>query len=261
MIIPDKNYFTAATTQVIKSFEGGYFHPKMYINNPKKFKGYETSGETMFGLDRHAGFDIYYKGKRKTDSVQDNLKYIESGAYEYKTPAAKEFWTIIDKADAKNKWKWLDRGFENEDKLTLLASEIIYPTFLNYADRFLDDDAKKLVYSDPRLLFHFVYATWNGPNFFKFYAQELNKQIENKKNIDSIINEQLNFRINSKYSQIRDTGAKMAKLFTNENFKKKFKELADQVKTTVGNNSKLLPILLTGLIIAGYFITRKLQKA
>lgn len=262
MIIPDKNYFTAATVQVIKSFEGGYFHPKMYIKNPNKFSQYGTSGETMFGLDRHAGFDLYYKGKRKAKSVQDNLKFIESGAYEYKTPAAKEFWGIIDRADAKNKWKWLDRGFENEDKLTLLASEIIYPEFLRLSDKYLKtDEAKKIVFSDPRLLFHFVYATWNGEGFFKFYANKLLDKIETTKNLDSIINDQLNFRINSKYSQIRDTGAKMAKLFTNENFKKKFNELADQVKTTVGNNSKLLPILLAGLVIAGYFISSKLQKS
>jgi hypothetical protein len=261
MIIPDKNYFTAATTQVIKSFEGGYFHPKMYMSNPSKFNGYDTSGETMFGLDRHAGFDIYYKGKRKAKDVQDNLKYIESGAYEYKNPASKEFWTTIDKADAKNNWKWNSRGGKDEEKLTLLASDVIYPVFLQYSDRFLNDDSKKLVYSDPRLLFHFVYATWNGPNFFKFYANELKKQIENRKNIDSIINEQLNFRMNSKYSQIRDTGAKMAELFTNENFKKKFNELAQSIKTTVGNNTKLLPFLLAGLVIAGYFITRKIQQS
>lgn len=261
MIIPDKNYFTAATTQVIKSFEGGYFHPKMYIKNPSKFKIYGTSGETLFGIDRHAGFDISYKGTRKASKVQDNLKFIESGVYEYKNPAAKEFWTLIDNADAKNKWEWNSRGGNLENKLTLLASDMIYPVFLNYADRFLDDDAKKLVYSDPRLLFHFVYATWNGSGFFKFYANELKKQIQNKKNLDSIINEQLDLRMNSKFSQIRDTGEKMLTLFTNENFKKKFNELADQVKTTVGNNSKLLPILLAGLIITGYFITKKLQRS
>jgi hypothetical protein len=260
MIIPDKDYFTAATLQVIKSFEGGYFHPKMYINNPSKFRIYNTSGETLYGIDRHAGHDISYKTKRKASKVQDNLKFIESGAYEYKNPAAKKFWSLIDAADAKNKWSWNSRGGDLENELTLLASEMMYPEFMSLANRFLSDEAKKIVFSEPRLLFHFVYATWNGAGFFKFYAQELDKALKNKSNLESIVKDQLDFRLNSKYEQIRDTGAKMLQLFTNENFKKKFSELASSVKNTVQQNSKLLPVLLAGLVIAGYFITKKLKS-
>lgn len=51
-------------------------------------------------------------------------------------------------------------------------------------------------------------------------------------------------------------------IYTNlKDILKQAANVIDQVKTTVGNNSKLLPILLTGLVIAGYFISKKLQKA
>jgi hypothetical protein len=255
MVIPDKNYFLAATRQVIKNFEGGYFHPSMYIKNPSKFSVYGTSGETMFGLDRHAGFDLFYKGKRKANTVQDNLKFIEAGNYEYKNEASKKFWTLLDNLDAKNTFTWNYKGGNNEDKLIELASEIIYPEFLRLSSLYLDEEAQKLVFSEPRLLFHFIYATWNGSGFFKFYAKELNKALEQRKNLASIISDQLNLRVNSKFSQIRSTGEKMKMLFSNENFKKAF----DTLSNTIKENSKIVPLLVAGLIITGFIIIKKMQ--
>jgi hypothetical protein len=255
MIIPDKNYFNAATRQVIKNFEGGYFHPNMFFRNPVKFKLYNTSGETMFGLDRHAGFNLFYKGTRNTTTVKDTLKNIESGKYQFKNEASKEFWTLLDNLDAKNTFDWNSRGGANEERLTNLASEIIYPEFIRLSNKYLDENAQRLVFSEPRLLFHFVYATWNGEGFFKFYAKELNKAIEQKKNISDIVSDQLNFRINSRFAQIRETGQKMKTLFTNENFKKAFENLTSNIL----NNNKIIPLLVTGLIITGYFIVKKMQ--
>lgn len=257
MIIPDKTYFLQAAKAVIDNFEGGYFHPRMYKANPSFFKGYETSGETMFGLDRHAGFDYYYKGTRKAKNVQDNLKYIESGAYEYKNEAAKNFWSLIDSVDAKNKWKWLDTGGANREKLITYASEIMYPEFLKLAYKNLNEAAQKIVFADPRLLFHFIYATWNGPDFFKFYANKLKKSIQEAKNVNTLVGEQIELRKNSNYKQIRDTGEKMRKLFSNENFKLAFENLTETVK----KNSNILPLLVTALIITGYFIVKKMQTS
>ena len=256
MIIPDKNYFLEACRQVIKNLEGGYYHPKMYLDNPSKFRLYNTSGETMFGLDRHAGHGIYYKGKRKTSNVQDNLKYIENGTYEYKTEAAKKFWSLLDSLNAKNNFPWLYKGGANEEKLILLASEIMYPEFLALADLYLSDEAKKIVFSDPRLLFHFIYATWNGPGFFKFYSKELEKAIKRNLDVNAIVEDQIKQRLTSRYSQIRKSGDKMKEIFTNANFKKAFEDLASKVS----NNSKILPLLFAGLIITGYIIVKKMQS-
>ena len=255
MIIPDKDLFLAACRQVIKKLEGGYFHPHMYIENPTKFRIYNTSGETMYGLDRHAGFNLYYKGTRKTSNVQDNLRYIESGVYEYKTDAAKKFWTLLDSVNAKNTFPWLHMGGANEEKLILLASEIMYPEFLALADLNLSDEAKKLVFSDPRLLFHFIYATWNGQGFFKFYAKELERAIKQHFNLEEIVDDQIKQRLSSRYEQIRKSGNIMKDLFTNVDFKKAFENLAGKIN----NNSKILPLLVAGLIITGYLIVKKMQ--
>ena len=98
--------FKELAKKVFEKLEGGYYHPNMLKKNPSKFKGYETSGETMYGLDRHAGHDIYYSTPRKAKGVFDNLKYIDNGSYRYKSDAAKNFWTAIDNANAKNNWEW-----------------------------------------------------------------------------------------------------------------------------------------------------------
>jgi hypothetical protein len=250
MIIPDKTYFLEAAKAVIDNFEGGYFHPKMYIANPKKFKVFSNSGETMFGLDRHAGFNLYYKGNRKTANVQDNLKYIESGAYEYKNEPARKFWSLLDSLNAKNTFKHLDTGGSNRDKLTILASEIMYPEFLRLAYKNLSEAAQKIVFSDPRLLFHFIYATWNGEGFFKFYAKKLNTSIQEAKNVNTLVDEQLELRKNSRYSQIRNTGEKMKQLFKNANF-----------VSTVKNVSKnpFTWIIILGIAGLGFYLYNQKQ--
>ena len=73
MTIP--KIFNDSTKLVIDQLEGGYFNPAWHnVGDPR----YSTSGETMFGLDRHAGFDLFYKGKRKASNVRDNLKFINN---------------------------------------------------------------------------------------------------------------------------------------------------------------------------------------
>ena len=72
MIIPDKSAFKKAVQIIIDKLEGGYFHPNMYVNNPGRFSMYGKSGETLYGLDRHAGHDLFYSSKRKeADPVKD----------------------------------------------------------------------------------------------------------------------------------------------------------------------------------------------
>ena len=173
----DKDKFKTVTKLVIDKLEGGYFHPNMRTANPKKFGAYHRSGETMFGLDRHAGHGLYYSTSRKSDDVLSNLKNIESGVYTYKSLEAKEFWTTIDTANAKNNWQWLYRGGGLENKLKDLTAEIMLPSYEANAKNYLDVTAREIVEKDNRLLFHFIYASWNGSGWFKKFASDMNKAV------------------------------------------------------------------------------------
>lgn len=169
--------FDYVTGVVIDKLEGGYFHPDMRTRNPSKFGAYGKSGETMFGLDRHAGHGLYYSTKRKTSDVQKNLKYIYDGSYQYKSPEAKEFWTTIDKQNARKNWEWLYRGGNLYSPLKKLASKIMLPNYTYLSNKYLSPKAKEIVESDPRLLFHFIYACWNGSGWFQTFASKINKAV------------------------------------------------------------------------------------
>jgi len=170
------DYDTVVAT-VIDKLEGGYYHPDMRTQNPGKFAAYGRSGETMFGLDRHAGHGLYYSTPRKTKDVLSNIEHIESGEYQYKSQEAKEFWETIDSAGAKNSWQWNYKGGPLENRLRYLAGRIIFPEFNRLVQAYLSPESKKLVMSDGRLLFHFIYATWNGSGWFQKFAKDINDAV------------------------------------------------------------------------------------
>jgi len=250
-----KEQFEQITSIVIDKLEGGYFHPDMYKRNPVKFEGYGSSGETMFGLDRHAGHDLYYSTPRKTANVQDNLKYIYNGSYKYKTPEAQEFWQTIDKVGARSKWNWLDRGGENYTKLRLLASQIIYTYYLKYADRYLTPEARAIVESNPRLAFHFSYAVWNGPDWFKRFANVINDAVKNgTTDPDKLLTIALDSRRNSSVKLIRNGGNKMAGFI----YDTKLPELTSSKTNSPGGSNNIVGILMIGLlVVSGYVLYKK----
>ena len=161
--------FTQISDIVINKMEGGYYHPNMKLANPKKFKSYGASGETMFGIDRKAG---------------DALN---------RTAAGIKFWKLIDDADAKNKWTWGYMGGNLERPLKDLVVKIIYPEFTYLSNKYLSNKAEQLVFQDPRLLFHFIYATWNGSGWFQKFATDLSKKVAsgetNTNNLVSYMND------------------------------------------------------------------------
>lgn len=209
----DLTYFKKVTGKVIDHLEGGYFHPNMRTANPLKFGAYHRSGETMFGLDRHAGHDLYYKTPRKASTVLANLPFIESGIYEYKNKASELFWKTIDNANAKNIWKWNYKGGDLSLKLKDLAATIIYNQFIFLFKKYLSLKAQQIVESNEKLLFHFIYATWNGSGWFQKFATIFNKEVLKTTDINELIKVVLNSRINSGNSLIKQGGLKIKKLF------------------------------------------------
>jgi hypothetical protein len=268
----DKDKFKTVTKLVIDKLEGGYFHPNMRTANPKKFGPYHRSGETMFGLDRHAGHGLYYSTPRKKGAdgkaidVLSNLKHIESGAYKYKSPEAEEFWTTIDKANAKNNWKWNSRGSDLESKLKDLTAEIMLPSYEENAKNYLDAKAREIVEKDNRLLFHFIYGSWNGPGWFQKFATDINKAVASGvTDTDKLAQVALDSRLTEGLKPgkppvdlIVQGGKKIAELF--KTLKGTVISGAEATKETVKKNPLITALITSVLIVSGYFLYKYINK-
>ena len=190
----NKNKFKEVTKLVIDNLEGGYFNPLWH--NVKDIR-YNTSGETMFGIDRINGGDIN------------------------KSPSGLKFWNLIDKNKNQKVWKWNYTGGNLNKELIDLTSDIIYPQFIKYQNLWLKPKSIEIINNNDKLLFNFIYATWNGPAWFKKFSNDFNEAINkgetNEKNLEKlVINSRLNegLKKNSKpISLIVQGGKKIANLF------------------------------------------------
>ena len=254
--------FDYVTGVVIDKLEGGYVHPDMRTRNPSKFGAYHRSGETMFGLDRHAGHGLYYSTPRKTSDVLSNLKYIYDGSYQYKTPDAKEFWTTIDKQNARKNWNWLYKGGDLYPKLKKLAGGIMLPHYTNLANKYLSEKSREIIESDPRLLFHFIYACWNGSGWFKKFAEKFNQAVASgTTNKNSLLDVAIKSRTQSGNNLIATGGNKINAFIYD------FKVPTNLSSTQSGSGSSgssggaLKNGLLVGLgLLAGWIVWKKYKK-
>jgi hypothetical protein len=151
MITSEK--FTRIVNLVIDKMEGGYYHPQMLKDGRIKDSRYAGSGETMFGIDR-----------------------LNGGTINTSTPG-KAFWSIIDKAGAAKSWAWNYFGGQYRQQLKALAGGMMFPLFSRLFSSYLNPEAQSIVASDNRLLFHFVYATWNGSGWFQKFAKDINTAV------------------------------------------------------------------------------------
>jgi len=155
--------FVKITGQVIDKLEGGYYHPDMRYRLPGDWSKYGASGETMFGIDRLKGGTIN------------------------QTPAGKEFWSIIDNANAKNTWKWNYKGGQLGERLKVLVAQMMKPQYDSYCRLYLTPEALKIVNSSKALTFNFIYATWNGSGWFQKFAARFNEDVKNGLSIKDLI--------------------------------------------------------------------------
>ena len=168
------------TKKVIDNFEGGYWNYWECKNHPWN-SIYKKSGETMFGLDRKAG---------KIESLG---------------PDGKEFFRIIDAEKNKlgidefcKKWSYNYRGGNLEDRLKNLAGKIMFDLYQkNMSNYVKNTETKKRIESNNGLLFHMAYATWNGPGYFKKFAQNIEKAIQEGKSDEELLDIAKDNRTNS----------------------------------------------------------------
>jgi len=206
-----KDNFFLITKNIIDNLEGGYYHPDFYNTGAKKSNGgyvaasafkalYSSSGETLYGLDRTAGHDISYstampsnistplyssktaKATRYAAVVAD-MANIYSNKYKYKTPAAAEFWSTIDKLNARKKWthEYLPTG-ATKTRLQNLASQIMFNEYqILKAAAIKKGIATQAVFNnaetDTYLAHNLVYSVWNGIGTFNTFCKLIQSQI------------------------------------------------------------------------------------
>jgi hypothetical protein len=147
--------FITVTRQVIANLEGGYYNPEDHSTGDSR---YGLSGESMFGIDRKAGAPA------------------TAGPENSKAPqAAKDFWTKIGNAQKKGRWPYEYIPPDPlQTELTTLAANVMKPTYEAYKKNYFKNaELVKVIESDGRLLFNFIYASWNGPGWFKAFAEGL----------------------------------------------------------------------------------------
>jgi uncharacterized protein (DUF2147 family) len=160
-IVSVQSEFNKATKSVIDSLEGAYVNPSQ-LTNKRERRAFSKSGETMFGIDRKTG------GKLNTSD------------------AGMKFWELIDANKKKNPEKWVRYydGGEIKGQLQDLASQIMEPEFERLFKVHFSPQEQQIIKSDPRLFFHFAYATWNGPGWFRKFANSIKREIR-QDNIDT----------------------------------------------------------------------------
>jgi hypothetical protein len=144
--------------------------------------------------------------------------------------AGKKFWRIIDTQKAKDNWPF-NYPYSGKDKVNLLGgvtvSELIdglqtqlaisiKPLFDRFYNKYLTKREQSIIEKSKPLQLHFVYATWNGESFFKFYSKNLIDDIDKGiTDADQLFNNQIKLRKNSQYIQIRQSGEKMERIAFN----------------------------------------------
>jgi len=193
--VPDKqisvsvqNTFDKVAKSIIDNIEGAYINPAQLKDKYEK-QVFSSSGETMFGIDRKTG------GKLNTSD------------------AGRKFWKLIDDDKKKNPKKWVRYydGGEIKGQLQDLASQIMEPEFEDLFRIHFNSEEQKLIKSDPRLFYHFVYAAWNGRGWFKKFANSIKREIRQGNTdtnflFDKAINDRKNARgtIRNKADKVKD---------------------------------------------------------
>jgi hypothetical protein len=189
----------------------------------------------MFGIDRKAGGSINT------------------------TPAGIDFWNTIDKNKNQSVWKWNYKGGELNSKLKDLATKVMYPVYLKDSQNYLNSKAQEIVNADPRLVFHFSYAAWNGPGWFKKFAAPINDAVvKGITNPDELTKIAIQSRLDTGNSLIVQQANKING-FINDLAKMPIDGIKKGAK--LAKNNPITTIVITSvLIVSAYILYTQLKK-
>lgn len=157
---------------------------------------YRTSGETIFGLDRKAGFDIFFKKDR-------------DGNVRYSSPASYQLWSLLDDLKRRYRIPWNSKLGPYMPRAERLVIDIMMPYFSRLMMKYVPSHLQPLIFQSPYLTVIFVYSAWNGPGFMKAYASILSSSYSPGDPIKSIAKACSGIARNkasSSFPQIRRTG-------------------------------------------------------
>jgi len=224
----NENDFTRITDEVIDKLEGGYYHPQMLVDGRVKDSRYRASGETLYGLDRRAG----------------------AGLSKY--PEWQRFWNRVDSLGASEKWDWNYKGGANAPELKKLAGQVMYKEYNNLYNRYLTPESQKIVDSDPRLVFNFAYASWNGAGWFQRFAKVFNDAVaKGERNRDKLVDLVVAQRTQSSNSLIAQGGRKISQFID---------ELKSLALETSKNRGALVVIGIVAVGLSIYLYKKLIKK-
>jgi len=215
---------------MVDYIEGGYYYPGHAYSqfNESSRKLYGSSGETLWGIDRHAGQTENSSLGKKFWAAVDNLSGYGSstGKTGYAKKTNTRSWDSGSYPTKSGAWKYnympskKDAGFDT-----------MYNSFVEYASGhchewldkyFKDHPVKAMILGDARMKFMWFRATWNGPGWFSWYVNGkkgsaastgLKWAYDNvSKNVDDLILWDLNNRLKFGNQLITHDVKKMAKL-------------------------------------------------
>ena len=137
------------------------------------------------------------------------------------------------------------------------------------ANNYLDTKTRQIVDSDPRLMFHFIYATWNGPGWFKKFAADMNKAVNSGiTDSDKLVQIAIDSRTkeglkpgSSPNSLIAQGGKKIAGFINSlKGYATKGIETAEKGLVKAKQNPIPTALITIAVIITGYFIYTKLKR-
>jgi hypothetical protein len=214
---------------MVSYIEGGYYYPgHAYSKFSEKDRGlYGSSGETLWGIDRHAGqTENTSEGKLFWAEVDKLSGYgSTTGKTGYARKTATRDWNSSSYPTKPGGW-----SYNYSPKPGSAGYDIMYNSFVKYASSHLETylnsyfkshPVKSLILSDSRMKFLWFRSTWNGVGWFSWYATGKSKKgikglmwaYDNvTKNPDELIVWDLNNRLKFGNSLITHDVKKMAEL-------------------------------------------------
>jgi hypothetical protein len=200
----------------------------MLIDGRVKDSRYGASGETLYGLDRRAG----------------------AGLSKY--PEWQRFWNRVDSLNASKNWSWNYKGGANAPELKKLAGQVMYKEYNNLYNRYLTPESQKIVDSDPRLVFNFAYASWNGAGWFQRFAKVFNDAVaKGERNRDKLVDLVVAQRTQSSNSLIAQGGRKISQFID---------DLKSLALETSKNRGALVVIGIVAIGLSIYLYKKLIKK-